>query len=74
MAKGDQINIAIQGVDGTFNTIARQNGRTVTYEFVKEGNINWLVVKELTRGGTVVAETRSPADLIAVFTVSVKEK
>jgi hypothetical protein len=74
MAKGDQIGIGIRGIDSPFITTARQNGRTVTYEFLKEGTINWIVVKELTRGGTVVNETRAPADLVSVLSVAIKEK
>lgn len=61
MAKGDRIYIGIRDTqNGAVSGIveARQNGRSVKSETVKENNINWLVVQEITRGGTIVEEIK----------------
>ena len=67
MSKGDRIMVAVRGVEGPFVTEASQNGRTVSYEFVKDSGVNWLVVTEITRGGTIVQESRFAADQVTAL-------
>jgi len=71
MAKGDSITISTRTQSGAFTmppVTARQNGRTVEMEWAKDGGVSWLSVKELTRGGTVVAEHRyAAADVVSVI-------
>jgi len=56
MAKGDYI--VIDTKTGTATVTADQNGRRVEIESVKDLGLGWIVMKEVTRGGTVVRETR----------------
>ena len=66
MAKGDQIFIGVRNegersaANGFVSGVvtARQNGRSVTSKIEKESGINWLVVQETTRGGTIVEEIK----------------
>lgn len=73
MSKGDQIAVVVRGINGPMTMTARQNGRTVEYTFETESKVNWIVVKELTRGGTVVAEHRYPADEVLMLAREAKE-
>ena len=68
MAKGDTITI-----DKAFTVTASQAGRTVDLEWEKDGGINWAVVRERTRGGTLVREVKVAATSIISIEVSKKE-
>jgi hypothetical protein len=60
MAKGDVVTIRYRngvGVEASA-TEATQNGRTVGYEIEKDGGSQWVVVREMTRGGTEVRHRR----------------
>ncbi len=52
MAKGDSVRVVTRTTDETI--VASQNGRTVELDFDKEGGLQWVQVKELTRGGSTV--------------------
>lgn len=76
MAKGDCIVVRVRtGGGGTFSgeTVARQNGRIVDYSWEKDGGLQWLVVKELTRGGTLVCESRYAASEVVSLSVEKRE-
>lgn len=71
MAKGDIINVWIRGREGATEIIASQNGRTVEKEYITESGTKWLIVREITRGGTVIREmTVALSDVEAVLKVS----
>jgi hypothetical protein len=72
MAKGDWIEVAIRDI-GPLTTTARQNGRKVTGEFENEAKITWFVVREVTRGGTLVHEARYQVDAIVSIRKEVSE-
>ena len=58
--KGDRITVTVRS-DGRLlptDIEASAAGRTVTAETEKDSGINWLVVKESTRGGTLCREAR----------------
>ena len=77
MAKGDRIYIGIRDVqNGTVSgeVIARQNGRSVTSETVKDSGINWLVVQETTRGGTVIEEIKVQLSDVVLIKTTKREK
>lgn len=63
MAKGDQITIATRLGDKV-TVIARQNGRRVENSIEKEAGINWLIVREVTRGGTAVQTLKVAMDAV----------
>jgi hypothetical protein len=76
MAKGDFISVLVRTGNGATTDTkveAQQNGRNIGYEWVKDGNIAWLVVKEITRGGTTVVENRFAASEVVQMTVSKRE-
>lgn len=54
--KGDQIKVQVK--DQVTEITASVSGRTVEASTEKENGITWLVVKESTRGGTIVHEAR----------------
>ena len=54
--KGDRINVLVR--DHVTQIAASVSGRTVEATTEKEGGITWLVVREVTRGGTVIHEAR----------------
>ena len=56
MSKGDLISIVTR--THTADVVARQNGRRVEVESVKDLGLGWIVAREVTRGGTVVSEHR----------------
>lgn len=60
MAKGDTIEVVYKTGVGTAIQVftARQNGRQLGTRFEKDTGVNWFVVEELTRGGTIVAICR----------------
>jgi hypothetical protein len=67
MAKGDTIKVWMRDAE-TLEIVASQNGRTVEKEISKESGLNWLVIKEVTRGGTVIREmTVALSDVTAVL-------
>jgi hypothetical protein len=72
MSKGDYITVAIRGLEGPWKTEASQNGRTVKHSFNTESGVKWLVIQEITRGGTVIQESRYPADQVLVMNMKVK--
>ena len=72
MSKGDRIMVAVRGVEGPFVTEATQNGREVSYDFEKESGLTWLTVRETTRGGTIVQESRYAPDQVVALTKKVK--
>jgi hypothetical protein len=55
--KGDLIKV-VDRFGNTSSIQATVSGRNVTAAVEKESGINWLVVAEVTRGGTVVHEAR----------------
>lgn len=76
MAKGDNIEIHIRGGEHgvlAFSVEAAQNGRRVEYDWDKDGGLQWLVVKEVTRGGTVIEEQRFPVVEVVAMKVHRKE-
>ena len=73
MAKGDSVEVRVRGDDATHLLKAAQNGRKVNYTFEKDGNIVWLVVQEVTRGGTVIDEGRFPASEVTTIRRQAKE-
>ena len=76
MAKGDRIGVQIRtGGGNTFMGMieAHQNGRVVDYSWEKDGGLQWLVVQEKTRGGTLIAESRFAATEVVSFHVEKKE-
>lgn len=73
MSKGDQISVAARGIGDAVHTCAEQAGRTVDYEWEKDGNVQWLIVRERTRGGTIVRENRFPASEVLWLAVAKKE-
>lgn len=73
MSKGDQISVAARGIADPIHTAAQQAGRTVDYEWEKDGNVQWLVIREKTRGGTIVRENRFPATEVLWLAVMKKE-
>lgn len=75
MAKGDLITVVLRSSDGTLTmgVEARQNGRKVEIESIKDLGIGWIVVKELTRGNTVVAERRFVAAEVLAIEIDKKE-
>jgi len=72
MSKGDYIAVGVRGLGDAFRTEATQNGRSVTYSFETESKVQWLVVREITRGGTVVQESRYPSDQVLCLNMKVK--
>lgn len=59
--KGDRIYVGIRNgsegvVSGEVN--ATQNGRSVISTIEKDAGVMWLVLQEVTRGGTVVEEIK----------------
>jgi hypothetical protein len=71
MAKSDKIEVHVRNSNGgqfgfiPYSVEASQAGRKVAYEWEKDGGLQWLVIKEMTRGGTVVHETRvNAADVV----------
>jgi hypothetical protein len=58
--KGDQITVMLRTGDSTVtNTVsASKSGRTVSANVEKQANVNWLVVTEYTRGGTITHESK----------------
>lgn len=54
--KGDHINVLVR--DQVTSISASVSGRTVEASTEKENGITWLVVKEATRGGTIIHEAR----------------
>jgi hypothetical protein len=70
MAKGDSISVTYRTGTGviTHTTIATKGGRTVDYEFVKDGGVPWLVVTEKTRSGTEIRTNRYVATEVVAVT------
>jgi len=64
MAKGDSMTVHVdEGASvRPIHVTARKSGRTAIYEIVNEAKVNWLVVSERTRGGTLIHEVRIPLD------------
>jgi hypothetical protein len=75
MAKGDKIKVNVKVGDAVQPVIveARQNGRNLATEWSKDGNVQWFVVTEVTRGGTTVSEARFLASEILWITDERKE-
>ena len=73
MAKGDFILVTVKGAADPVGVHANMNGRRVEYEFDKEGNIQWFVAKELTRGGTTARLIRFPVTEVLAIQVNQKE-
>lgn len=67
MAKGDSIKVWMRDSE-TLEIVATQNGRTVEKAIEKDAGINWLLIREQTRGGTVIREmTVALPDVVAVL-------
>jgi len=75
MAKGDYITALVRAGDtiAPYGVTASQNGRKVDYEIATADKIVWVVIQELTRGGTVVMEFRFRADEVVGVQKSAKE-
>lgn len=58
--KGDQVSVLLRAGEALYpnSMTAVAAGRTVSVESEKDAGIMWLVVKESTRGGTLVREQR----------------
>lgn len=70
MAKGDSINVVTK-TGSQISVVAAQNGRKVIKSIEKESGFTWLVIQEVTRGGTVVNETQiALVDVTSVTTMS----
>ena len=69
MAKGDKIEVYVRGVEGALPITVVKAGRTLGYEFYKEGGVQWLRVTEKTWTGKQVAQTLFQAtDVLAITT------
>jgi hypothetical protein len=75
MAKDDYVEVtATVGSDPVTWTIrAEKQGRNVDTAWEKDGNMQWFVIQEKTRGGTVVRENRCNAAAIIALTIVKKE-
>jgi hypothetical protein len=75
MSQGDYVEVTYGHPGGISSTTltAEKQGRRVTQEWEKDGNINWLVIRELTRGGTVVREDRYSAATVIHVRQLIKE-
>lgn len=70
MAKGDTITVVTK-TGSEIIVRAAQNGRVVRKSIEKESGISWLVIQEVTRGGTVINETQvSLADVMTVTKIA----
>lgn len=70
MAKGDTIKVVTKS-GNLLEVKAAQNGRQVTKNIEKDSGFTWLVVQEVTRGGTVVNETKvALVDVMSVTTLA----
>lgn len=69
MAKGDKITAWIRSGDtlAPFSIEASQNGRRLEMSFEKDGNIAWIVLTEVTRGGTITWQDRFRADEVVLL-------
>lgn len=71
MAQGDTISVVYKTGVGTATStiVATKEGRKVEHETVKEDGAQWIVVRELTRGGTLVREARfTKSEVVALVT------
>jgi len=75
MAKGDFIEVVavIGNTTGSYRVTAEKQGRSVESEWGKEGNQQWYVIQERTRGGTVIQEQRCAVASIVAITIVKKE-
>jgi len=76
MAKGDRIYVGIRsGSEGVVSgeVIAKQNGRSVTSTIEKDSGINWLVLQEVTRGGTLIEEIKVNLNDVVLTKTTKKE-
>jgi hypothetical protein len=75
VAKGDIIDVTYRTPVGiqSARVEARQNGRKVEYELTNEQKLSWVVVKEVTRGGTTVMEARFIASEVLAVRTEKKE-
>ena len=75
MSKGDYISVTVRtgGAGLTQRTVtAEKSGRTVEYEMSKDAGLQWIVVTERTRGGTIVREERFTASEVLILSSQVK--
>jgi len=75
MAKDDYIEITaiVGGHDLAYRVVAGKQGRTVDGEWSKDGNLQWYVAQEKTRGGTVTKQVAFAATSIVAITIVKKE-
>lgn len=76
MAKGDRISVGIRNDMGPLmvhDIVARQNGRAVTSTIENENKVNWLVLQEVTRGGTVIEEVKVQLSDVVMIKTSKRE-
>lgn len=74
MAKEDNITVLVRAGDTIipYKLTASQNGRKVEYQVETSDKIVWILVRETTRGGTVVWEDRFRADEVVGIRKSAK--
>jgi len=76
MAKGDRISVGIRNDLGPLTSheiVAKQNGRSVTSTIENENKVNWLVLQEVTRGGTVIEEVKVQLNDVVLIKTTKKE-
>jgi hypothetical protein len=73
MAKGDTVTVTTKSGIGDFVVEAQQLGRKIGYAWEKQGTNHWLVVREVTRGGTTVREMIFALDEVVSIDMKAKE-
>ena len=60
--KGDSLTIHVdEGANvRPIHVMARKSGRRAEYRIVNEQKTDWLIVEEVTRGGTIIHQVRIP--------------
>ena len=76
MAKGDMVKAYVRSGGQYAIQTGMQvvvQGRSLGYEWEKDGNLQWFVIREKTRGGTTTREVRVAAAELMYFEAELKE-
>ena len=69
MAKGDYVQVVVRGAVQVYEVTVEKQGRVVEDRWDQDGKIQWFVVEEKTRGGTLTRTMRFPAtEILAIST------